>query len=273
VPHSILLTNDDGYTSYGLRLLAESLSEICEVTVVCPDRPRSASGFSLTLDNPLRIRTRIYNKVLYHLVSGTPGDCVALGLFKLMNRRPDMVVSGINIGENVSILEFFMSGTMAGAIAASLYGVPAIAFSKVVPGKDVMIVEEVRREFDKVIDIAKYIVLYFLENGLPDDTDLISVNFPSEITKDTKIRVTKLARISLTVRIYEKDDPRGTPYYWIWGEKFGSFPLGTDALETLVKGNISITPIRLEGLSMSSPEESARLEAELTDVLGSVLDE
>jgi len=183
-----------------------------------------------------------------------------------------MVVSGINIGENVSILEFFMSGTMAGAIAASLYGVPAIAFSKVVPGKDVMIVEEVRREFDKVIDIAKDIILYFLENGLPGDTDLISVNFPSEITKDTKIKVTKLARISLAVRIYEKDDPRGTPYYWIWGEKFGSFPLGTDASETLVNGNISITPIRLEGLSLSSPDESAMLEAELTNVLGRVLD-
>ena len=79
MPYSILLTNDDGYTSYGLRLLAKSLSKKCNVTVVCPDRPRSASGFSLTLDNPLRVRARVYDKIPYYLVSGTPGDCVALG--------------------------------------------------------------------------------------------------------------------------------------------------------------------------------------------------
>jgi 5'-nucleotidase len=215
----------------------------------------------------------MYDKIPYYLVSGTPGDCVALGLFKLMDKRPDMVISGINIGENVSILEFFMSGTMAGAIAASLYGVPAIAFSKVVPGKDVMIVEEVREEFDKVADIAKMITLYFLKNGLPNDSDLLSVNFPSKITKNTKIKITRLARISLAVRVYERDDPRGTPYYWILGNKFGSFPSETDALETLVNGNISITPIRLEGLSISSFEEFDRIESELNDVLGSVLDE
>jgi len=268
---NILVTNDDGYNSYGIRALAKMLRDIGNIIVVCPDRPRSASGFSLTLQDPIRVKSKVFDGIRYYLVSGTPGDCVALGLFHLLDKRPDLVVSGINIGENVSLLEFFMSGTLAGAIAASLYGVPAIALSKVIPDKDVMIVEEVRDDMDLAAKVSKELIKYLIDRGFPEDADIISINFPARITKDTQIRFTRIARLSLSVKIYERDDPRGTPYYWIWGEKFGNFPELTDAKETLINGNISITPIRLEDISIYNPKFKT-WEKDINDIIRGVLD-
>ena len=101
---------------------------------------------------------------------------------------------------------------------------------------------------------AAEISSYFLDEPLPDGIDLLSVNFPVELTKDTRISITSLAQLSLISKIYVRDDPRGRPYYWIWGEKLREFPVGTDAYETVVKGNISVTPISLRGLSISKTE-------------------
>ena len=247
--YRILVTNDDGYMSRGLKLLAKELSEVADVTVVCPDRPRSASGFSLTLKEPLRVMKRIFDNITYYLINGTSGDCITMGLFHILNKRPDMIVSGINIGENVSLLEFFMSGTIAAAIAGAIYGIPSIAFSKVVPEKDVLTVEEVISDMDIASKISRKIVLYLLNNGFPKGIDLISVNYPPKINSSTRVKITRLARLSLSIRIYVREDPRGTPYYWIWGEKFGDFPTDSDAYTTLIENNISITPIILDRLS------------------------
>ena len=268
----ILLTNDDGYLSYGLRSLAKKLKEHYKVTVVCPDRPRSAAGFSLTLDKPLRIIEKSYDNIPYYLVNGTTGDCVTLGIFHILFKRPDIIVSGINIGENVSLLEFFMSGTLAGAIAAAIYGIPGIAFSKVVPNKDVLTVEEVMEDYDTASDIAVKIIKFLLENGFPGDIDLLSVNFPDKITRETSIKITYPARLSLSIKIYVREDPRGTPYYWVWGKKYGSFPNGSDGYEVLVNKNISITPISLDGLvSRDGLKKLSDLEEYLVNELDRVI--
>lgn len=244
--HRLLVTNDDGYRSYGIRSLVNSLSKSYDVVVVAPDGPRSASGLALTFYRPLRVREFVFNGVQFYAVNGMPGDCVSIGLFHIFRGSPpDMVVSGINIGENVSMLEFFMSGTVAAAIYASIHDIPAIAFSKRFEAVDVFAPDHVEDGFDEIGEIARLMVDTFIEEGLPLGVDLLNVNFPARITPETKVVVTRLARRSINSKIYIRKDPRGRPYYWIWGDKRSSFRRGTDAYEVIKRGNISLTPISL----------------------------
>lgn len=265
---SILITNDDGFRSPGIRSLVKNVRRHSDITVVAPDGSRSAAGLSLTLYRPLRINEHIFDNIKFYAVNGTPGDCVTIGIFYICEKKPDMVLSGINIGENISLIEFFMSGTVAAAILASIYKIPAIAFSKREVGKDVMITQDVKEGYDEAGIIASEITKYFLDEGFPEEADLININFPITITKSTSIVVTQLSRLSLLSKIYPRDDPRGRPYYWIWGEKLRSFPEGTDAYETIIKGNISATPISLTGMN---PKKSIvsfkRFEEYMTDYI------
>ncbi len=254
----LLVTNDDGYRSFGLRSLVNSLSKSYDVTVVAPDGPRSASGLALTFYRPLRVREFNFNNVPYYAVNGMPGDCVSIGLFHILKGNPpDMVVSGINIGENVSMLEFFMSGTVAAAIYASIHDIPAIAFSKRVEGVDVLSPDQVVDGFDEAGEIAKVMVDVFIEAGFPRQVNLINVNFPARLSKDSRVVVTRLARRSIDSKVYVRKDPRGRPYYWIWGDKRASFRRGTDAYEVIKRNNISVTPITL-GLQSDDAVKSLR---------------
>ena len=248
----ILLTNDDGFRSPGLRRLIDVLKEIGELTVVCPESQRSAAGLSVTLHKPLRVKTAVYKDQLCYLVNGTTGDCVGLALFHILDSPPDVTVSGINIGENVSLLEFFMSGTVAGALFSALHNIPSISFSKSMPKADVIGGEIVKGEFKIPSIIARDIVKIVLEEGLPDNVDMYNINFPKHITKNSRVVVTRLARLSLNTKVYVRYDPRGREYYWLWGEKFRSFPVGTDGHEVFINNNISITPISLSGVSAST---------------------
>ena len=246
---NILITNDDGFRSIGIRSLVKNIRKYSNVTVVAPDSPRSAAGLSLTFYRPLRINEYVFDDIRFYAVNGTPGDCVTIGIFYICEKKPDMVLSGINIGENISLIEFFMSGTVAAAILASIYKIPAIAFSKREAEEDVIMSQDVRKGYEKAGVIASEITKYFLDKGFPESVDLITVNFPLTITKSTHIVITHLSRLSLLSKIYPRDDPRGRPYYWIWGEKLRNFPKGTDGYETRIKGNISVTPISLTGMN------------------------
>lgn len=249
---TILITNDDGYKSYGLRALMKSCLNLGKIVVVAPEQPRSAAGLSITVHKPVRVnRVKAYDNLELYTVSGTTGDCVTIGLFYILDNLPDLVISGINIGENISLLEFFMSGTVAGAVLAAIHGVPSIAFSKREVGKDVLFINEIKKGYEDAARCANLIASYVLDEGLPEGIDFLNVNFPDRIRQDTKIRLTKLARLSLKSKVFVRKDPRGRPYYWIWGEKYTSFPDGTDAHEIVDNNNISITPISLSGLSAS----------------------
>ncbi len=247
--NNILVTNDDGFRSPGIRSLVKNIKKYSNVTVIAPDGSRSAAGLSLTFYRPLRINEHIIDNVKFYAVNGTPGDCVTMGIFYICEKKPDMVLSGINIGENLSLIEFFMSGTVAAAILASIYKIPAIAFSKREVGKDVMMTQDVREGYEEAGVIASEITKYFLDESFPEEIDLININFPITITESTHVVITRLSRLSLLSKIYPRNDPRGRPYYWIWGEKLKNFPEGTDAYETMIKGNISVTPISLTGLN------------------------
>jgi len=122
--------------------------------------------------------------------------------------------------------------------------------------------------FDEAAKIAGEIVKYVLEHGLPEGVDMLNVNFPKRITRDTRIVVTRLARLSLVTKVYVRHDPRGREYYWIWGEKFKNFPVGTDGYEVFIRGNISLTPISLSNLS--GAQEISEIQ-ELAEAMNEIL--
>ncbi|MGH9173567.1 MAG: 5'/3'-nucleotidase SurE [Vicinamibacterales bacterium] len=198
----ILVTNDDGVHSDGIRALAAALKRLGEVTVVAPTQESSAIGHALTLRRPLRIEPAGDS---FYAVDGTPTDCVNLGVAVLLKGQlPDIVVSGINTGWNLGD-DVTYSGTVAGALEAALLGIPAIAVS-------------LRRTRDPVFDFgpsaeaAAILTQLVLKNPLPDRT-FLNVNVPKGTPKGFK-RTVQGKRNHIT-KISERLDPRGKPYYWI----------------------------------------------------------
>ena len=227
----ILVTNDDGIYSDGLSALASALESIGEVTVVAPATEQSASAHSLTLTRPLRVR-RLGER--QYSVDGTPTDCVTLALTKLLaDSLPNIVVSGINYGPNLGD-DVTYSGTVAGALEASVFGLPGIAFSLVTRNKF---------DFTHAAAFAAELTGKVLATGLPEGT-ILNVNVPVGPIRGARLthQGIKIARSE----IIEGVDPRGRPYFWIgeqqssWKEDEGS-DYAAVALEL-----VSITPLRTD---------------------------
>ena len=226
----ILVTNDDGTHSPGLKALAEGLSGIGEVYVIAPDRERSAAGHSLTLHKPLRA-TEVAPR--WYVVDGTPTDCVTLGVMGMLKEKPDLVVSGINLGANLGD-DITYSGTVSAAVEGTLLGIRAFAISAV---------DSDRQDLEAVAAFAARLAHLVLERGLPPDT-LLNVNVPAGEIKG--VDVTRQGKRTYNDVIVEKMDPRGKIYYWIGGgEPIWERPGGTD-YEAVVEGRISITPLHLD---------------------------
>ena len=226
----ILLTNDDGIHSDGLIKLEEALREVGDVYVVAPASEMSGASHSLTLSRPLRIR-RIDER--HWSVDGTPTDCVTLALHKIIPREewPDICVSGINHGSNLGD-DATYSGTVAGALEATILGVPGIALS--LAARD-------EYDFTHAARFAVTAVRKVLSEGLPDGT-LLNINFPTGPVRGA--RVTTLGVKNATPVITEHTDPRGKAYYWI-GQKIlqDTNAEGTDFF-AVRQGHVSVTPLR-----------------------------
>lgn len=236
----ILVTNDDGIFSEGIKLLAEALGEIGEVVVVAPDREQSASGHSLTLSRPLRIR-RV--RTHWFTVDGTPTDCVNLAVQGLLKEKPpDLVVSGINFGVNLGN-DVTYSGTVSAAFEASLQELPAIAFS--------LQVEE-GYSFSGAAALAREIVAVLAAGTLPPGL-LLNVNFPAAAPKG--VRWTRLGKRRYQQTVVEKLDPKGQKYYWIAGTPIWERETGTDH-EALIEGYVSVTPLHLDLTDYRELEEA-----------------
>jgi len=226
----ILVTNDDGVYSEGLRLLARELETLGEVWVVAPDREQSATSHSLTLTRPLRLQkleSRCYS------VDGTPTDCVNLAvLWLLRDAKPDLVVSGINFGTNVGD-DVTYSGTVSATFEASLLGIPSLAFS-----------QEVAEGFSfaRSARLATRFVETVLAEPVPSDL-LLNVNFPASPAKG--MRFTRLGKRVYRQSVIEKEDPRGRKYYWIAGTPEWQEDEGTDH-EAVQLGYVSVTPLHLD---------------------------
>src|SRR5918999_1221095 len=203
----ILLTNDDGIHSDGLTKLEEALREVGDVYTVAPASEMSGASHSLTLARPLRIR-RIDQR--HWTIDGTPTDCVTLALHKIIpeEERPHICVSGINHGGNLGDGATY-SGTVAGALEATILGVPGIAFS---------LVARENFDFTEAARFAITAVRKVLQEGLPEGT-LLNINIPPGEFKG--VRVTRQGLKNARPVISEHIDPRGKPYYWIGEEHFG----------------------------------------------------
>src|SRR5918997_3312075 len=226
----ILLTNDDGIHSDGLTKLEEALRELGDVYVVAPASEMSGASHSLTLSRPLRIR-RIDGRLW--TVDGTLTDCVTLALNQILGEgeRPDICCSGINYGGNLGD-DASYSGTVAGALEATILGVPGIAFS---------LVARENYDFTEAARFAVVAVRKVLQEGLPDGT-LLNVNVPVGPIKG--VRVTRQGIKNARPIISEHIDPRGKAYYWIGEEYYSStFEDGTD-YSAIEDGYVSVTPMR-----------------------------
>ena len=229
----ILISNDDGYQSQGIRCLAEALATVASVTVVAPERDRSGASNSLTLDNPIRAREADNG---YIFVDGTPTDCVHLAITGLLEQEPDMVVSGINAGANLGD-DVLYSGTVAAAMEGRFLGLPAIAVSMV--------------SFKPShYQTAAAVVLKLLERlkcePVPAET-ILNVNVP-DLSEDQLAgwQVTRLGNRHKSEAVIREKDPRGRPIYWVGpaGKEQDAGP-GTD-FHAVQNGYVSITPIHVD---------------------------
>jgi 5'-nucleotidase len=226
----ILITNDDGYHSEGIIALENALMEIGDCFVVAPATEMSGASHSLTLSRPLRIR-RIDER--HWTVDGTPTDCVTLAINQIFSAEEDfdICVSGINHGANLGD-DATYSGTVAGAMEATILGVSGLAFSLVVNRN---------HDFSESAKFAAEITQMAIENGLPEKT-LLNVNVPKGIPKG--VRVTKQGFKDARPVITEHTDPRGKFYYWIGEERTGFHASGNTDFEAIDEGYVSITPMR-----------------------------
>jgi 5'-nucleotidase len=251
----VMVTNDDSVHSNGLIDLARAVSRRAEVIVVAPAQPQSATALSLTFHKPLRVDRVLREGFECYAVSGTPGDCVMIGVNKILPRRPDLVASGINIGDNNTFQDILASGTVAAALEAALSGIPAIAFSMEVPEESLFALGYDQPDFSEAAVVAGEIVADVLAHGMPSGAEVLNVNFPSGSTRTTEVALTEVTRRKYTDRVIVRKDPRGRPYYWLFGERLSQFPPGTDAEAVLVKKKISVSPMILK----MSGRESAQL--------------
>ena len=229
----ILVTNDDGIRSAGLRALVDSLKSVGEVVVVAPDRERSATGHSLTLTRPLRVTTADPG---WYSVDGTPTDCVMLAVMELLPCKPQLVAAGINHGSNLGD-DVTYSGTVASAIEATLQGIPALAISAAGNGNF---------DFRTSAACARRLAEEVLRRGLPRDT-LLNVNVP-DLPQDA-VRgwtVTRQGRRVYNETVVRKVDPRGHAYYWIGGAAASWEPGGETDYDAVTKGWVSVTPLHLD---------------------------
>jgi len=229
----ILLSNDDGIRSEGLRALYEALKNFADVTVVAPDRERSAVGRALTLHRPLRCEKVDEN---WYAVDGTPTSCVYIGIHAIMKEKPDMVLGGINRGPNLGE-DITYSGTVSIAMEGALLGIPSVAFS-LATFKDFL--------WESAAKWAVRITKKVYERGIPKGCCL-NVNIPNLPYGEVKgVKVTRQGKKDYTEKVEERRDPWGRVYYWIGGEEpnWKAEP-GTDYW-AIKNGFVSITPIHLD---------------------------
>jgi len=231
---TILVTNDDGIHSAGIRVLAKALQSLGEVWVVAPDRVQNAMGRAITLHKPLRL-----NQISQHMfsVNGTPSDCITLAVGQLLTgHHLDLVVSGINQGLNLGD-DVTNSGTVAAALEGSIRGIPSIAVS--MDGK-------ARFRFSVGAKVAIEVAKMVLEHGLPADT-LLNVNVPDlSLNRLQGMQFTSLSRRRYNNPVVEKIDPRGGKYYWIAGEQVSWNRKKHSDVDAISQGLVSLTPLHFD---------------------------
>ncbi len=233
----ILVSNDDGIDAPGLCALTEAMLPLGKVTVIAPSHNQSASGHKKTLHRPLRIEpvSNYMEGVRAYSVNGSPSDCTAVAMLGFIKEPIDLVVSGINRGPNLA-QDVTYSGTVAVALEAAIFGLPAVAFS--------LDNREPNADYSHCIDVARGVAERVIEGGLPNLT-ILNVNVPDGPVKGW--RVVRQGVREYRDRLVQREDPHGMPYYWIGGERPAGDVKAVDTdLWAVNQGYASITPIHLD---------------------------
>lgn len=234
----ILVTNDDGITAPGIRALVEVAKEFGEVVVVAPDSPQSGMGHAITIHELIRLdKVKVHGELLGYQCSGTPVDCVKLAVNKILHRKPDLLLSGINHGSNSSINVIY-SGTISAAMEGAIEGIPSVGFSLNNYSHEA--------DFKPAKHFARIIVKNIMNHGLPDHT-LLNVNFPKLPLKKIKgVKICRQAKAKWDEKFDERKDPHDHTYYWLTG-KFVNFDDGEDTDEwALESGYVSVVPVQFD---------------------------
>jgi len=234
----ILVTNDDGITAPGLHALMETMMELGEVTVVAPDSPQSGMGHAITINNPLRLeKVEIHSGIYGWQCSGTPVDCVKIAIDKILHRKPDLCVSGINHGNNSSINVIY-SGTMSAAMEGAIEGIPSVGFS--------LLDYSHQCDLSAAKHYAKIIAENVLKDGLPH-ASLLNVNVPKLGLKEIKgVKICRQAKAKWEEEFDERLDPNKRKYFWLTG-KFQNYDKGEDTdVWALDNGYISVVPVQYD---------------------------
>ena len=237
-PPVILVTNDDGITAPGIRNLVEAVKDLGTIVVVAPDKPQSGMGHAITIGVPLRLHAvPFFEGIEAWQCSGTPVDCVKLAVDKVLHRKPDLCLSGINHGSNHSINVIY-SGTMSAAVEAAIESIPSVGFS--------LLDYSVEANFDGARKYARTIVQNLLDNPL-DKHLVLNVNIPA--VPDELIAGMKICRQAYAKYeedFLERNDPSGKKYYWLTG-KFVNFDEGEDTDVWALEHNyVSVVPVQFD---------------------------
>jgi len=240
----ILVTNDDGINAKGIKALVEMIKSFGEVYVVAPNRANSGKSSAITVETPLRIK-KVKEEENLHVYSckGTPVDCVKLAIDKIVPRKPDFIVSGINHGLNTSVSVIY-SGTMGAAIEGCLHGIPSVGFSMDTFDSDA--------NFDKCVEIGRLIFGNVVKNGLSEGVCL-NVNFP--LGDINGIKVCRQAKGKWQEDFDSRKDPFGGQYYWLTGEFENAEPNAEDTDEWAIKNSYaSVVPTLVDMTAYSELE-------------------
>ena len=236
----ILVVNDDGINAPGIRKLISIMNDYGEVVVVAPDGPQSGKGHAITIESSIRCDKVIIDDgpQVEYSCSGTPVDCVKLAVNKLITRKPNLCVSGINHGSNSSINVIY-SGTMSAAVEGALEGIPSIGFS--------LLDYSHEADFSEGEKYIREITQSVLNNGLPDGVCL-NINIPKSVDeKEIKgLKICRQAKANWVEEFDEREDPKGRKYYWLTG-KFVNYDKGDDTDERALENHyISVVPVQYD---------------------------
>ncbi|MCL5018128.1 MAG: 5'/3'-nucleotidase SurE [Candidatus Parvarchaeota archaeon] len=247
----VLVTNDDGYQSPGIYILYKAAKKVFgdDVVAVAPHQVQSSSGMSFTFHKPLRVEKINHKSMPVFSVSGTPSDCVFMGVYHLFRKKVNLVLSGINIGMNAGLETVYSSGTISASIFGAISGIPSVAFSKnIVEDEDESGIE---RDMNSVYNSVVSILSKIKKSGFPKQVELLNINFPYKVDSKTKIRVVKTDHMVFDDLVVKKSDPRGKDYYWLYGNMRKDLDPSAD-IYNLFKGYITITPIKLSAIEEES---------------------
>jgi len=240
---TILLINDDGIRSGGLVVAANALKNLGRVVIVAPSVQKSGVGRSLSLFEPIRVSSAKVENYEAYAVAGTPTDAALIAEYAILRQKPDLLVSGINIGENVSTESVMTSGTVGAALTGASQSIPSFAISLQAHHTDVFEPQN-EIDFSTAAEVTRTLASQILKRGMPQDVDAFNVNVPMTVV-DSEYKITRLERNVFDIRIIERLDPRGNAYFWIGSDFKTSQTLDTDVY-ALDHGHISVTPLKLD---------------------------